>query len=103
MADSSASWEPRLAAAEARIEELAGGQAAALVANERLVLVNERLRRVVQACQSATVSLPAGYVTKGRSRSLADVSFGSGLGVGRGISLGAHAVDIIPLGKYCAR
>ncbi|KDA42373.1 IS66 family transposase [Frankia sp. BMG5.23] len=45
---SASSWESRLAAAEARIEELAVGQAASVAANERLVSVNERLRRVVE-------------------------------------------------------
>jgi hypothetical protein len=47
VADPSASWEPRLAAAEARIEELAAEQAAARAVNDQLAAVNERLRRVV--------------------------------------------------------
>jgi len=37
---SASSWEPRLAAAEARIEELAAGQA-------EVVAMNTRLRRVI--------------------------------------------------------
>ncbi|WP_255649327.1 RHS repeat-associated core domain-containing protein [Frankia sp. ArI3] len=60
-------------------------------------------RYSARSCQSATVSLPAGYLTKGRSRSLRDVSFGRGVGVGSGAAVGVHALDVIPLGKYCAR
>jgi hypothetical protein len=55
VADPSVSWEPRLAAAEARIEELGvglaearAGLAAAEAGNEKLAAVNGRLRRVVE-------------------------------------------------------
>jgi hypothetical protein len=47
VADPSASWEPRLAAAEARIEELAEGLIGARAANEKLAATNGRLRRAV--------------------------------------------------------
>ncbi|ORT46822.1 hypothetical protein KBI5_23115 [Frankia sp. KB5] len=48
MADPPVSWEPRLVAAEAGIEELGVGLAAAEAGNEKLAAVNGRLRRVVE-------------------------------------------------------
>jgi transposase len=73
VADPSVSWESRLAAAEARIEEVAAGQAAAVAANERLASVNERLRQVVED-MAARHEAELGAVRSERDRARARVA-----------------------------